>query len=273
MQFKQTFQESYDELIINESLSSIFSSPKTIIAAALLLGIIDATYTIPKLQEIKQKITAKLQTKEPEVVQQIEQKAAQTQNLPKVQQFLARLMKSPKITHTAPQQHTKQVQPKAKADEYLKKAMDVIKKYEIGGMVKDYHKMYKDSKGLNTIGIGHLVLDEELPLYQGKTLTEKEVLDLFVKDSQIKLQRARRIFPKFDSYSDDLKVALLNGVFRGEFKAGHDAVKLINRGQWKKAAEEYLDNAEYKNAVEENNAGVRPRMEFNAKVIASQQKS
>jgi len=274
------FENYYDNYVLEESIKNIIASPKTIIATAVLLGLIDYGYTFPKMFEIGDKVKQQLREKDPEVVKRIEQKAVEIQNSPKVQKIYSEIQKTaPKNAEAGQEMLKKAITPPKqkqvapidtnKGTEFLKKAMEYIRKNELGEAGIEYHKMYKDHKGYNTIGVGHLVTKEELPTYENKTLSEKEVLDLFEKDSKKKLATARRLFPKYDTYNDELKIALLDGIFRGDVSGSPNTIKLINKGMWRKAAEEFLDNAEYRQSVKEG-TGVAPRMRKIAKVIANQ---
>jgi hypothetical protein len=108
-----------------------------------------------------------------------------------------------------------------------------------------------------------------LPYYRGKTLSENEIYSLFAKDLQSKLSMVKRDFPNYDSYSDDLKIAILDGYFRGDLSGSPRTRELINKGNFKAAAQEYLNNAEYRAALK-SGSGVASRMQRNAKVFANQ---
>ena len=83
----------------------------------------------------------------------------------------------------------------------------------------------------------------------GDIITEADALvELKANLMPKKIATAKRLFPLFDTYSPNLKIELLQGVFRGNFKKGHEAVKLINKGEWEKASKEFLDYQEYRDA-------------------------
>ena len=103
-------------------------------------------------------------------------------------------------------------------------------------------KVYRDSKGIPTIGIGHKILPGE-DFSQG--ISPEEAQQLFQSDIQKHVGVAKGLFPNFDSYPNYLKVALLDGVYRGEHKSNYKTTKLINQERWTEAAEEYLRNQEY----------------------------
>jgi len=140
----------------------------------------------------------------------------------------------------------------------LKLAKKYIGKHE--GISK---KIYKDSKGLPTIGIGHLIKHGE---DFSKGITDKQVQELFNKDIQAKLKLTKRLFPKFDKYIPSVQVVLLDGVYRGDISGSPKTIKLINKGEWIKASEEYLANTEYK-AADKSGSGVAKRMRENAKYM------
>jgi len=156
------------------------------------------------------------------------------------------------------------------------------------------NKVYNDSYGNPTIGIGHKIKDDDQAVFDmvfgdgvvdkdkilsgQQTLTDPQVISLFQVDVAEKLATAKRIFPKFDSYSKEMKAALLSGVYRGEHKKRYRTTDLINAGKYPEAAYEYLRNTEYQNAKrdlylsrKENRpsptAGIPPRMEENARII------
>lgn len=139
-------------------------------------------------------------------------------------------------------------------------------------------KIYKDSKGYPTIGIGHLITpnDEKLfkTLFGGNfnyaalmngslELTEEQVLRLFSYDVRGKLVLAGKLFPNFNSYGLNTKAAILDGLFRGDLSGSKKTIALINQGKWKEAAVEYLNNREYKLA-KSSGSGVATRMDHNA---------
>jgi len=64
----------------------------------------------------------------------------------------------------------------------------------------------------------------------------------------------------------DLKNAVLSAVYRGDL--GPKTAKLLSKGQYAAAAEEYLNHAEYKKRKKKNpDDGVVKRMERNAAVM------
>jgi len=126
------------------------------------------------------------------------------------------------------------------------------------------NEIYKDHKGNYTIGIGHLVKPSEHQKYKGKKLTADEVQGLFDSDLDDKVASAKRkLGDVFDSFPESLQVAVVDGFFRGDLSGSPKTLKLLKEKKFSEAADEYLDNAEYKNSLKDG-TGVAPRMSANA---------
>ena len=161
--------------------------------------------------------------------------------------------------------------------EYEGKTMaEIIRGFE--GLCR---KVYKDTKGLRTVGVGfnmdqedaRKIFEKYIPksdvsfddILEGKKeLTKKQALDLFQGTLNKKIQTTKRIFPNYNDYPAYVKTALVNGVFRGEFESSHKTVKYINSGKWDGVAEEYLDRDDYRSSKPGNNGGIKKRMDCNA---------
>ena len=129
-----------------------------------------------------------------------------------------------------------------------------------------FPKMYKDHYGNPTIGIGHLVTPEELPYYRNRTLSQKEIMDLLNKDIDWKISLIKKDFPKFESYPLELKLMIANGYYRGDLSGSPRTKMLIRQGKYSQAADEYLDNAEFRRESKRK-SGVYKRMLDNARVL------
>lgn len=271
---KSPFNEAYSQHLVNESIKNIIASPKTLLAAALMLGLVDVGYVIPKINEVQQKVEQSLQQKTPEQIQQIETTAIQQQNTPKVQSMIAKLKNSWKNYKPKPptaaemQAQGAPSAPKQLSAEFIDKVKQMIK-----GDEGKKNKLYKDTKGKWTIGYGHLIKDNaELKKYQKRTLSDKEINNLLDADVKEKIQKVQRAFPKFNEFNDDLKMTIINGFFRGDLSGSPATIKLINKGLYKQAAKEYLDHGDYIAASKPNakDKGVAIRMYRNAQNIAKQ---
>ena len=84
------------------------------------------------------------------------------------------------------------------------------------------HVAYKDSLGKWTIGYGHLLAAHRD--WTNYACTEEEARRLLNLDLDVAEAGARRIFPSFDSLSDERQRALVNMVFnRGEARVATSA--------------------------------------------------
>lgn len=206
-------------------------------------------------------------------VQQIIQQSKQ----PEIQQKAKEILQQ-KQDDKAEQMHKKAIEPqkpsaskpnKELEAEFHKAAMNYIKNNELEGSSINYRRPYKDHKGYPTIGVGHLITSKEQRSgIFNKGISEEGVLKLFIKDIKSKLDTAHRLFPKYDAYPLDLRIKLLDGIFRGDVSGSPGTIKLINAGKWEKAANEFLDNKEYKEAVKKG-YGTGPRMKKIADAIRS----
>ena len=139
---------------------------------------------------------------------------------------------------------------------------------------------YKDHKGYLTVGVGHLVIknDKALQKIAGKdyynvvrgrkALTDSQMEELFNIDVKQKIAAAQRRLPKFNSYPQYVRNAIVDGFFRGDLSGSKDTLALMNQGDFKAAAKEYLNHAGYRKSKEEG-TGVAGRMERNAAVFAT----
>lgn len=142
--------------------------------------------------------------------------------------------------------------------------------------------VYLDTRGIKTIGVGFSleqpsareIFHRNLPgvsfddVFSGKkSLTEDQAIRLFDETLNDKVQTTKRLFPNYEKYPTDVKTALVNGVFRGEFKSSQKTVKYINNGEWSKVADEYLDRADYRASQPGRNGGIKKRMDYNANIF------
>jgi hypothetical protein len=256
------FNELYDvltenDILIEESFLDIIRNPKTLIAAAILFGVMDAKYTIPQLQRI---VKHSIQTAPPQKLEQVKKSIPQQIATPIVDKLVKQLgqWSYPKNDIAEP------VQP-ASPDAFLTKAYEYIRKHE--GV---RNQLYKDIYGNWTIGIGHLVKPEELKGFTNRTLSNEEIETIFKDDLAKKMILIRKHFGKdFDKYSDNLKIVILDGYFRGDLSGSPKARLLIKTRKFSEAAKEYLANAEYLKAKRAG-SGVAKRMETNANIIAKE---
>jgi GH24 family phage-related lysozyme (muramidase) len=112
------------------------------------------------------------------------------------------------------------------------------------------YAVYEDTKGIKTTGVG-----------QTGAYAEMEFPDVF-----------RRKKAELLSYTPDLQFlppqvqdALLVANYRGDWAQSPKTRNLFDQGLYAEAADEYLDNAEYRN--EETPAQIKRRFEYVAEAI------
>ena len=115
--------------------------------------------------------------------------------------------------------------------------------------------------GLKTIAYGHKCKTaQEQREFEKTGLSDAEALELLQSDLRGASKKAAVLVPTFTSLPDSVKQALTNAAYRGEIKSTHKTVQLMNQGNWKAAADEYLNNAEYKQTKSDS---IRNRMNWN----------
>jgi GH24 family phage-related lysozyme (muramidase) len=156
-------------------------------------------------------------------------------------------------------------------DNYMAEARKVVRQNETSGRV--YRKPYQDSKGHWTIGVGHYIAPQRLGQFRGRTLSDKEIDELFESDLQKRTAVAKRLLGEdvFARLPTPTKVAVIDGVFRGDLSGSPKALELIRQGRYDEAAVEYLNHNEYRESVRLNRSGqkhgVAGRMERNAEAL------
>ena len=147
-----------------------------------------------------------------------------------------------------------------------------------------FMKPYLDDVKKWTIGVGHLIgkgthADRKAYIKARQraglspTLSRKEALALFHKDVSIRVPRVKAKFAEqWDLMSLDLKAALVDIEFRGDLEKKGPGdfkwVEAIKKGEFKQAADMYLDHKEYKKRKAKGaNDGVVKRMNRNAEII------
>ena len=80
--------------------------------------------------------------------------------------------------------------------------------YESSG--KSYPRVYKDSKGLDTIGIGHLITEEEKKagIYKNANLTRQQQEELFNKDMANRVSAFYKKHPNYKGYPQEVRNGL-----------------------------------------------------------------
>ena len=137
-----------------------------------------------------------------------------------------------------------------------------------------YMDMLKDEEGFepvginkfneeyNTIGHGHYGPE----VREGMPMNERQAENLLRQDIEERLPKIKKAIPKFNSLPMKVKRHIVSSWFRGSLSGSPKTIKLINEGRYKEAADEFLDNHEYKTTELK---GVKKRMEATADALRS----
>jgi GH24 family phage-related lysozyme (muramidase) len=149
----------------------------------------------------------------------------------------------------------------------------LIKKYEGHG------KEIYDSKG-NVIAYKNYRLGDEEHITSGygfydksnkenDSVTVEQAEKDLRKNIKIKLEGAKKGIKNFNNLSNNLKKHIVSSWYRGSLSGSPLTRELINAGKFEKAAQEFLNNAEYRAAVE-SGSGVAARMEAVAEALRNE---
>tara|TARA_R110000782_G_C14576872_1_gene388052 strand:+ start:52 stop:528 length:477 start_codon:yes stop_codon:yes gene_type:complete len=122
------------------------------------------------------------------------------------------------------------------------------------GLIKEEgfaNNVYKDHKGNETSEVGQTGIYLNMPFPEVYARKEDEL---------------RSMLPDYDMLPADFQEALMSSHYRGTLRGSPTALKLIKQGNYKEAAAEYLDNDEYREAVEKR-LGTAGRFEREAAAI------
>ena len=117
--------------------------------------------------------------------------------------------------------------------------------------------IYKDDKGITTAGVGQT----------GKYLNKS-----FEESLQAHVKEAERLIPSLTTLPEDVQAELIQATYRGDLGGSPTFRKLLNAGDYEKAAQEFLNNKDYRNSIALNQSGkphgVAGRMEKVAAAVA-----
>lgn len=151
-----------------------------------------------------------------------------------------------------------------------------------GIKLRVYDPVPNDGKYEPTIGVGHYmgrpdskkVFNKVLPeidygrVLSGKQdLTEEQALRLFQYDLGTYIDRARAKISNYDGFPLGVKKAIVDGFYRGDLSRSPRTLRYINKGKFDKAAIEYLNHNEYRNAKRLGKPGVAIRMKKNSEAF------
>ena len=99
---------------------------------------------------------------------------------------------------------------------------------------------------------------QRTPLYVANMALDQEIDE--------KLKVVNRRIPIFNNLPAELRIPMLSSFYRGSLSGSPKTIKKINKGDFKGAAKEFLNNKEYRKSKKEG-TGVAPRMEELANVL------
>ena len=125
-------------------------------------------------------------------------------------------------------------------------------------------EFYEDGKPIYTIGHGTIRYPDGSRVKEGDTLPSgekgKNIARGYLKNFINKdVKQVTNKINNFDKLPIRLKVALGGEAYRGSLAQSPKTIELINQGKYKEASEEFLDNDEFRDAVELNRRGIIPR--------------
>ena len=136
-------------------------------------------------------------------------------------------------------------------------------------------RVYDDHKGNPTVGFGHMFksgskstwesagighLHDDVKAGKAK-LSQADARKLLHHELEtIYIPRARKHVERYDDLNKDAQVAVVGSVFRGGLTGSPKTLKHLNAGKFGDAADEFLDNAEYRQSKRDG-TGVHKRME------------
>ena len=107
-----------------------------------------------------------------------------------------------------------------------------------------------------TIGYGR----NNANVKEGDTITQEQAEKFLAEDIEVRLEEIQDLIPNFPNLSKPLQIALFSEYYRGSVRQSPKTVALINQGKYQEAAAEFLNNDEYRNAVQRKRRGIRNRM-------------
>lgn len=114
--------------------------------------------------------------------------------------------------------------------------------------------VYKDTKGLYTCGIGHLITKADPELYEIQKahgdlsrikLTRQRVDELFAQDVKKHIEECKKVFDDFDDFADDVKEIIANMMFNlgyARFLGFKNFISAIKAKRYFEACEEMIDS-------------------------------
>ena len=104
-----------------------------------------------------------------------------------------------------------------------------------------------------------------------QVLTPAEGTGLLRQAIAKKTQAAQRELSSLHRYPVIVQAAIVDGFYRGDLSGSPKTLALIRQSRWKAASVELLNNQEYRRAAKQGMLGVKLRMDWRARVFASQE--
>ena len=131
----------------------------------------------------------------------------------------------------------------------------------------------KTSKGIvPTVGFGttplsssgfNVKVGQRVPLYVANMALDQEI--------DKKLKDVTRRIPDFNNLPAELRIPMLSSFYRGGLSGSPKTIEKINKGDFKGAAKEFLDNKEYRKSKKDG-TGVHLRMEELSNILSQYSK-
>ena len=115
-----------------------------------------------------------------------------------------------------------------------------------------------------TIGYGHTGKHAK----PGAFMDKETALDVLREDAESRTGVIEAKIPGCRELPLDVAVQLGQSAFRGGITGSPKTIELINAGDLKGASKEFLNNREYKTAVQRGRPGIRKRMEAVSEALA-----
>jgi len=100
----------------------------------------------------------------------------------------------------------------------------------------------REGEQFHTVGYGRYgnMVDPE------KIITQEQAEQYLGNDVDVRLAEIQRLIPDFNNMPEELQINLFSEYYRGSVRQSPNTVSLINEGEYGKAADEFLNNDEYR---------------------------
>ena len=113
------------------------------------------------------------------------------------------------------------------------------------------YEIYLDHLGLPTLGIGHLVTEDDPEHGQevGTSVSEERVIEVFEKDVQVTIDECKKLYDDWVDLPDEVQLIIANMMFNmgrprlSQFKGMKAGV---DERDWNRAADEMVDSKWYR---------------------------